>query len=101
MLFKCMTQMIITALNTSHCDSSNLMPYVNNDTCNSCNQLGHCIPDCDMIERLISEGKCQQNAEEYVVLPSGDFVPCSIPGKHLAEWIEEWHRHNPGQIVSG
>ena len=99
-LFKHMTQMIITALNTPHHDNSNSAPHVNNNTCNGCGQLGHYIPDCNMIEQLISEGKCRCNAEGHIVLPGGSFVPHSIPGKHLVEHIEEWHRCNPGQIVS-
>ena len=61
----------------------------------------HYIPDCNMIKWLISERKCWRNAEGHVVLPGSGFVLCLIPGKHLAEHIEEWHRHNPGQIISG
>ncbi|KAF8225926.1 hypothetical protein L208DRAFT_1304418, partial [Tricholoma matsutake] len=49
----------------------------------------------------ISEGKGRQNTEKCIVLPGGRFVPHSIPGKHLVEHIEEWHRHNTGQITSG
>ncbi|KAF8229249.1 hypothetical protein L208DRAFT_1082570, partial [Tricholoma matsutake] len=93
-LFECMTQTIIMALNTSQRDFSNPTQRAN-DTCNGCSQICHYIPDCETIERLTSEGKCQRNAEGRVVLLGGRFVPHLIPGKHLAERIKEWHRCNP------
>ena len=99
-LLERMTQTIITAIGTTRKEPSGQCTY-GNDTCNGCGQIGHYIPDCPLIERMINEGKCRRNVEGCVVLPGGSWVPRSIPGKHLAERIEEWHRHNPNQIIEG
>ncbi|KDR69122.1 hypothetical protein GALMADRAFT_230903 [Galerina marginata CBS 339.88] len=61
----------------------------------------HFIRDCQEVEKYIQEGKCKRNTEGKVVLPSGSFVPRTIPGKYLRERLDEWHRRNPGQLAAG
>ena len=99
-LLECMTQMIITAIGMT-CREPSAQRTYGNDTCNGCRQTGHYITDCPTIECMINEGKCRQNVEGHVILPGGGWVPRAIPGKHLAEHIEEWHRCNLNQIVEG
>ena len=95
-----MMQMIITAIGTT-CKEPSAQCTYGNDTCNGCGQTGHYITDCPIIECMINEGKCRRNIEGRIVLPGGGWVPRSIPGKHLAKCIKEWHRCNLNQIVEG
>ena len=99
-LLEHMMQTIIIAIGTTRKEPSGQRTY-GNDTCNGCGQTGHYITNCLVIEHMINEGKCRRNVEGRVVLPGGGWVPQSIPGKHLAKRIEEWHRHNLNQIVEG
>ena len=52
--------------------------------------------DCHQI--YIEAGKCKQNYEGKVILPSGMFVPRDIPGAYLKDCIDEWHFHHPNQL---
>ncbi|KAG5323708.1 hypothetical protein C0989_011982, partial [Termitomyces sp. Mn162] len=56
---------------------------------------------CIKLEQMIRQGKIRRNAEGKIILPSGAMIP-NYSGKRLyIERIEEWHRLNPGQIVTG
>ncbi|KAG5348663.1 hypothetical protein C0989_009097, partial [Termitomyces sp. Mn162] len=48
-----------------------------------------------------SYGKVRRNAEGKIVLPSGAMIPNYFGKRLYMERIEEWHRLNPGQIVTG
>ena len=72
-----------------------------NSACNGCGDLDHFISNCKKILEYITSGKCKRNAEGKVVLPNGYYIPRDIPGKWLVERIDEWHKRNPGQIVTG
>ncbi|PPQ79708.1 hypothetical protein CVT24_010239, partial [Panaeolus cyanescens] len=60
----------------------------------------HFIRNCDLVNNYIQAGKCKRNQEGKVVLPSGAFVPSSIPGNLLKERIDEYHRLNPNQLAA-
>ncbi|KAG5329543.1 hypothetical protein C0989_009512, partial [Termitomyces sp. Mn162] len=56
---------------------------------------------CIKLEQMIRQGKIRRNAEGKIILPSGAMIP-NYSGKRLyIERIKEWHRLNPGQIVTG
>ncbi|KAG5348732.1 hypothetical protein C0989_008585 [Termitomyces sp. Mn162] len=56
---------------------------------------------CIKLEQMIRQGKIHCNAEGKIILPSGAMI-LNYFGKRLyIERIEEWHRLNPGQIVTG
>jgi hypothetical protein len=59
------------------------------------------IRDCPTVEEYIRQGKCRRNHEGKVILSSGAYVPRDIPGEHLRDRIDEWHRRNPGQLATG
>jgi hypothetical protein len=59
------------------------------------------IRDCEGVEEYIRQGKCRRNFEGKVVLSSGAYVPREIPGEYLRDRIDEWHRRNPNQLVTG
>src|SRR3954470_23133799 len=61
----------------------------------------HFICNCKDIDTYIQDGKCKQNIEGKVILPSGSFIPCNIPGKYLHDHLEKWHCRNPGQLAAG
>jgi len=71
-----------------------------NNACNFCG-TNHFIRDCEQVNDYVRAGKCKQNIEGKVVLPSGSFVPHSIQGALLRDRIEEWHRQNPNQLAAG
>lgn len=73
----------------------------NNNRCGFCNQPNHYIRECPAVDEMIKAGKCRRNFEGRVILPGGGFVPRSIGGDCLRDRIEEWHRQNPGQTVTG
>jgi hypothetical protein len=57
----------------------------------------HGVFSCPIVEEFIKAGKCRRNHENKVVLPNGSFVPRNVPGRWLADRIDEWHRQNPNQ----
>jgi len=59
------------------------------------------IRDCPTVEEYIKQGKCRRNHEGKVILSTGAYVPRDIPGEHLRDRIDEWHRRNPGQLAHG
>ncbi|KNZ78114.1 hypothetical protein J132_01638, partial [Termitomyces sp. J132] len=74
-----------------------------NNTCHFCGEIGHTMVrgTCIKLEQMIRQGKIRRNAEGKIILPSGAMIP-NYSGKRLyIERIEEWHRLNPGQIVTG
>ncbi|KAG5734182.1 hypothetical protein E4T56_gene1357 [Termitomyces sp. T112] len=74
-----------------------------NSTCHFCGEMGHTMVrgTCIKLEQMIRQGKIRRNAEGKIILPSGAMIP-NYSGKRLyIERIEEWHRLNPGQIVTG
>ncbi|KNZ80378.1 hypothetical protein J132_06115 [Termitomyces sp. J132] len=60
-----------------------------NSTCHFCSEIGHTM------------GKVHQNAEGKIILPSGAMIPNYFGKRLYMEHIKEWHRLNPGQIVTG
>lgn len=62
--------------------------------CNYCGEK-HRIKDCHHVEEDIKAGKCKKNHENKVVLPNGNYVSRSVPGKWMRDRIFEWLRQNP------
>jgi len=48
----------------------------------------------------INEAKIKRNSENHVVLPSGTYVPHTIPGLYLCDHIDKWHCHYPNQTTT-
>ncbi|KNZ78741.1 hypothetical protein J132_10329, partial [Termitomyces sp. J132] len=74
-----------------------------NSTCHFCGEMGHTMVrgTCIKLEQMIRQGKIRRNAKGKIILPSGTMIP-NYSGKRLyIERVEEWHRLNPGQIVTG
>jgi hypothetical protein len=63
--------------------------------CIFCRTPGHFVSDCLLCQSYITNGKCKKNAEGKVVLLSGQYCPCSIPGRFIKDRINEWHKRNP------
>ncbi|KAG5349659.1 hypothetical protein C0989_002491 [Termitomyces sp. Mn162] len=74
-----------------------------NSTCHFRGKIGHTMVHgmCMKLEQMIQQGKVCQNAEEKIILPSGTMIPNYFGKQLYMECIEEWHRLNPGQIVTG
>jgi hypothetical protein len=74
--------------------------YLRN-ACNRCREVGHYVINCERINRLIKEGKCQRSPEGRVILPGGAAILKNILGRWISDCIEEYHHQNPGQLTSG
>ncbi|KAG5348853.1 hypothetical protein C0989_007729 [Termitomyces sp. Mn162] len=74
-----------------------------NSTCHFCGETGHTMVrgTCIKLEQMILQGKICCNAEGKIILPSGTMIPNYFGKRLYMERIEEWHRLNPGQIVTG
>ena len=81
--------------------ASSSLPPATIPSCHYCNERGHGIGTCLAVEEDIKAGKCRRNPEGRVVLPPGIFVPRTLPGNSMRDRINEWHRRNPNQVVSG
>ncbi|KNZ78651.1 hypothetical protein J132_11094 [Termitomyces sp. J132] len=73
-----------------------------NSTCHFCGETGHTMVQgtCIKLEQMILQGKICRNAEGKIVLLSGAMIPNYFGKQLYMECIEEWHRLNPGQIVT-
>lgn len=84
--------------------SSNSAPRAAPDPstgCHYCSAASHGIGNCPAAEEDIRAGKCKRNVEGKLVLPSGAFVPRTIPGNCMRDRVNEWHRNNPNQVARG
>lgn len=84
----------------SYSSQSHSHLHSGDNLCNFCGKE-HFIHDCDLIDDYARTGKCKRNIDRKVILPSGTFIPCTIPGNLLEDRIDEWHRCNPGQLANG
>jgi hypothetical protein len=58
-------------------------------SCTFCGQSGHFIAQCLVCADYITNEKCKRNLEGKIVLPNGQFTPCSIPGRFINDHIDE------------
>ncbi|KAG5717934.1 hypothetical protein E4T56_gene1465 [Termitomyces sp. T112] len=74
-----------------------------NSTCHFCGKIGHTMVQGTYmkLEQMIQQGKVHWNAEGKIILPSGTMIPNYFSKQLYMERIKEWHRLNPGQIVTG
>jgi hypothetical protein len=63
--------------------------------CIFCGLPGHFISECLVCQAYIVDGKVKKNAEGKIILPSGSFVPCTIPGRFIKNRDDEWYKCNP------
>jgi hypothetical protein len=68
-------------------------------SCAFCGQTGHFIAQCLICADYITNEKCKRNPEGKIVLPNGQFTPCSIPGRFIKGRIDEWHKCNPTRTM--
>ncbi|PBK90863.1 hypothetical protein ARMGADRAFT_933749, partial [Armillaria gallica] len=61
-------------------------------SCQFCGKPGHRFRDCCQIEIMEKAGKCRWNHENKIVLPTGAYIPCDLPGSCLQDRINAWHR---------
>jgi hypothetical protein len=90
-------------LRTNHASSStNAQVTTTLDwlSCAFCGQSSHFIAQCLVCADYITNKKCKRNPEGKIVLPNGQFTPCSIPGWFIKNRIDEWHKHNPVKSTS-
>ncbi|EIW58983.1 uncharacterized protein TRAVEDRAFT_48115 [Trametes versicolor FP-101664 SS1] len=66
-----------------------------NSFCHFCGDANHMLWNCPAAETNIREGKCSQNPEGLIVLPTGQFLPRQLPGFDgltMRNRLYEWHR---------
>jgi hypothetical protein len=93
-----MEQMLSVNNQISHINTRHNHPP-GSGKCNMCGGL-HFIRECKLVDEYIAAGKCRRNQEGKVVLPTGAYVSRDIPGEHLRDRIDEWHRRNPNQLAA-
>ncbi|KAF8193472.1 hypothetical protein K438DRAFT_1431096, partial [Mycena galopus ATCC 62051] len=92
---------IFAAQKSSNDPSSGAVPPKKRpEGCTYCSDLTHFINDCAKVLEDMQAGKCRRNSDGRVVLPTGAFVPRTIPGKDLRARVEKWHELNPGQLAA-
>ncbi|KAF5376471.1 hypothetical protein D9615_008592 [Tricholomella constricta] len=72
-----------------------------NDNCHFCGGEGHYIPNCPIHQAYATEGRCRRTDDNKIGLPSGARIPAGTPGRYIKDKLDEWHRRNPGQMVTG
>ncbi|PBK85836.1 hypothetical protein ARMGADRAFT_879162, partial [Armillaria gallica] len=60
-------------------------------SCQFCGKPGHRFRDCHQIEIMENAGKCRWNHENKIILPTGAYIPCDLPGTCLQDRINAWH----------
>ena len=45
-------------------------------------------------------GKLKHDIDVKIILSTGAYLPRDVPCRFLKDRIDEWHRHNPGQLAS-
>ncbi|KAI0949356.1 hypothetical protein AcW1_008990 [Taiwanofungus camphoratus] len=68
--------------------------HVEGQYCHYCGDLDCCTRCCKHIEQDIKDGKCKRNPDGKIVLPNGNFVPRTIPGRTIRDRLYEYHRRN-------
>ncbi|KZT23064.1 hypothetical protein NEOLEDRAFT_1180303 [Neolentinus lepideus HHB14362 ss-1] len=63
--------------------------------CHYCGAIGCCITQCPVATEDITAGRCRHNTEGRLVLPSGRFIPRSLPGATMRERLHIWHMRYP------
>ncbi|KAI0708432.1 hypothetical protein C8Q76DRAFT_584536, partial [Earliella scabrosa] len=84
---------------------TNAVPFVSASTlvvdeCHYCGAPKCYIRSCPAVAADITAGRCARNADGQVILPSGRFVPRSLPGRTMRERVLEWRRRNPQAAAS-
>jgi hypothetical protein len=59
----------------------------------------HYLRNCPIVEEYIREGKCVQNPNYRIVLPSGEEIPRGIHGRWIREHLDNFHRIFPGRTI--
>jgi hypothetical protein len=69
--------------------------------CYFCSELGHYGYNCPICAQYLTDGKICRNQEGKVVLTSGSYILRSTPGITLHNRVDEYHKWNPNQTVTG
>jgi hypothetical protein len=91
---KSMTKHASSSTNAQVMTSLDLLSYT------FCGQSSHFIAQYLVCADYIADGKCKRDPEGEIVLPNGQFTPCSIPSWFIKDCINEWHKHNPSKSTS-
>ncbi|KAG6867301.1 hypothetical protein C0993_004812 [Termitomyces sp. T159_Od127] len=74
-----------------------------NSLCHFCGKLGHTMSRgwCNTLEQYICLGQVRRGTDGKVVLSTSTNIPNYLELKSYQERVDEWHRHNPGNIATG
>ncbi|KAL7282830.1 hypothetical protein ACG7TL_002243 [Trametes sanguinea] len=78
---------VTTSSAASHTRSEESVPE-----CHYCGALYCFIRRCSVAQVDIAAGRCKRNENGQLVLPTGRFVPRSLPGRSMRDRVLEWHR---------
>ena len=98
-MFTKFTQTVIKAMNNGGGGRTRVNQEIQNKFCNFCSRP-HFITECLLINKYIKAGKCRRNIEGKIVLSTGAWIPCEIPGNNFKEQIDKWHGHNPNPLAA-
>ena len=76
------------------------MNFPNANTCHYCDAEGHTLPNCPVVDADIRTGHIMRNETGRVVLPTGGFVPRSMPGRNMRERVMNWHKQFPNHLAT-
>lgn len=60
-------------------------------SCHYCGKLGCRVRSCVAAREDLQAGRIQRNPAGQLVLPSGRYIPRSLPGSCMRERVAEWH----------
>ncbi|TFK48346.1 hypothetical protein OE88DRAFT_1738023 [Heliocybe sulcata] len=72
-----------------------VLESLHSDECHYCGARGCRITRCPLAMSDIASGMCKRNEEGRLVLPSGRFIPRSLPGATMHERMHIWHMRYP------
>ncbi|KAG6883682.1 hypothetical protein C0992_008136 [Termitomyces sp. T32_za158] len=94
----------MTCIETMLSNSFAAQPCANlpgRNLCHFCGKVGHTMTRgyCATLKNYICQGHIRRAADGKVVLSSGTLIPNHPELKSYQERVDEWHQHNPGNLV--
>jgi hypothetical protein len=59
----------------------------------------HLMRNCPVAEQYVRDGKCSRNADNRIVLPTGEEIPRGLRGRWFKERLDTYHELFPGKII--
>ncbi|KAF8872028.1 hypothetical protein BD779DRAFT_1574528 [Infundibulicybe gibba] len=57
-------------------------------SCHFCSRAGHHLKSCMVVHMYLAQGKVRHNADGYIVLRSGSFIPRHLPGTCIRDRVD-------------